>query len=155
MSDYSRKLLLTSTILFLITSFTACDLSNTNESQQTVPQGLVQAEFFEAETNNPLAGLEVMVSAAFEGDETVTERGMIPTNQDGMFEGLLRSQTSTLVTKLVFEFVYNGVEYSFEEDVNLQLRTEGELDRVEFTYFVGQQEEDEGTGENGDEGDGE
>ncbi|MEX0894177.1 MAG: hypothetical protein WDZ36_00345 [Balneolaceae bacterium] len=159
MTDQPGKSFLYSPVLILMAMFvfTACDLTSQQQQQSTPPQAILSVEFLEEGTGEEgtgeaLANKEVRVFTIFNDDGEEQDNGPIKTNDKGLFEVLITNNTQVVVTHIIFELEHNGVNHRFEEEIDLQLRTQGELDRESLSILVpsGNPSEDDGEEENGD-----
>ncbi|TVR31508.1 MAG: hypothetical protein EA390_06385 [Balneolaceae bacterium] len=125
------SLLLTGALLF----FTfGCDLDSNIE--ETTATATIMAEFIEAETGEPIAAVNVLVLAAFDGSDNLIEQGVIQTDENGSFESPISSLQETTITLLEFNLDIDGEVYTVQQEVELDLRFEEPFDSVDLSFEI-------------------
>lgn len=131
---YHRISILLFSVVFSFT-VVSCDLS-TDFEEQDVATAVINAEFFDEISAEPIADIAVTVSAEFEDSGNIFEQGTINTDENGEFEAGISSDTETVITTLEFTLTYNDQTFTFTEEVDLLVQFEEPYDQVNLTFNV-------------------
>ncbi|MCC5914750.1 MAG: hypothetical protein JJU46_10280 [Balneolaceae bacterium] len=125
------------TLFAILFSFAiiSCDLS-TDFEEQDAAAAIIAAEFFDGNTGEALADLQVTVSAEFEDSGNLFEQGTVETDEDGSFEAAISSSQETVITQLEFTVTYNDQVYTFTEEVDVLVQFEEPYDRIDLTFNI-------------------
>jgi 5-hydroxyisourate hydrolase-like protein (transthyretin family) len=129
MSKTLTSLLLTAALLLFTTG---CDLDS--EIDQTNAAATIAVEFIDAETGEPIAGVSVLVLAAFDGSDNLLEQGTIQTDENGSFESPITSLQETTITLLEFNLDIDGEVHSVQQEVELELTFEEPFNSVDLSF---------------------
>lgn len=106
------------------------------EEVDPIAQALIDIEFTDSESGDPVVDAPVEVSAIFSGETEAVPQGEVPTGINGEIEGAISNPEEVAISQLIFVITVDDQEYTFEEDVNLELRTQEPFDSVEFSFQV-------------------
>jgi len=125
------------TLFAILFSFAiiSCDLS-TDFEEQDAAAAIIAAEFFDGNSGEPIADMQVTVSAEFEDSGNLFEQGTVETDEEGSFEAAISSSQETVITLLEFTVVYNEQAYTFTEEVDVLVQFEEPYDRIDLTFNV-------------------
>lgn len=127
----------------LIALFVAgCDINDSEVEQPA--QAQISASFTEAESGDAITDAQVEVDAVYEGETQPVNQGIVNTDEDGSFEGMISNPNEIVITTLIFTLDYNDEEYVFEEEVNLELTREEPFDTESFDFVVDTSADDSG-----------
>lgn len=141
---------LTLCIVIICSTFFSVACNSVSSDEPEIARAIISAEFLLAESGEALSETTILISAAFDESENLTELGTVETDEDGRFETTVNRDHESVITLLEFAFEYEDQTYTLLEEVNLQLGFEDPYDQVELNFEV-EIEENDDDDENGDE----
>lgn len=128
-----KKLTLSVTVILFL--FMSC-VGDSTPDEPEFATGIVEAEFTDAESEEPLVNQEFNLLLATEDSED-TPIGTFSSNEDGMVEAEVVGQEEVTVVRAVFEYLDENEEVqTVEEDISLELRYEEPFDTVSLSFEI-------------------
>lgn len=112
-------------ILFILTG---C-LGSPSDNEPTYATGIIEAEFIDAESGEPVANQEFTLTLQIENEDQESPIGSFTTNEDGIIVEEIVGQEEVTIESAIFEWVdENQEEQIREEPVEFELRYEEPFD---------------------------
>ncbi len=126
-----KKLLLP--VIFISLLLTACDLNDTQPPAQG--QALINAEFIDAETEEPVTDIEFVFAVETANTDGVLPIDAVVPDENGLVETGIVGEPEDTITRIIFQYEDEEQEvHELEESVNLEIRTEEPFDQVDLVF---------------------
>ncbi|MEX1260615.1 MAG: hypothetical protein WEA58_07035 [Balneolaceae bacterium] len=120
-------------ILFFLTG---C-LGNPSDNQPTYATGIIEAEFVDAESGDPVANQEFTLTLQIENEDQESPIGNFTTNEDGIVVEEIAGQEEVTIESAIFEWVdENQEEQRIEEPIEFELRYDEPYDTVSLSFEI-------------------
>lgn len=120
-------------LLFL---FAGC-MDQTEPEMTDFATGIIEAEFLDAENQEPVTDQDFNLSLVAEGTDQPVPIGIFTSDDDGMIEAEIVGEEELTVVQAIIEYVDENEELqTIEEDTSLELRFEEPFETVNFTFEI-------------------
>lgn len=124
-------------LLFAGFLFTNCLDDTADSGAQEIAEAIVVAQFTYSDTDEPVIEEVFAFSVDTEATENPILLGEETTDNQGVIETGVASDTEEVITRIIFSYEDENQEIqSIEEDVNLELRFEEPLDTAELEFEI-------------------
>ncbi len=126
-----------SVYFILLLFFSTGCLGDNSPEEPNFTTGIIEAEFVDAESGNPLINQDLNLLLAIEEEQQNIPIGVYTTDGDGSVEAEIVGQEEVTIVRAVFEYLDENEEMqTLEEDISLELRYEEPYDSVSLSFEI-------------------
>lgn len=109
---------------------TSC-LGNPTDNEPIYATGIIEVEFVNAESGEPIANQEFTLTLQIENEDQESPIGAFTTNEEGIAEEEIVGQEEVRIESAIFEWVdENQEEQRIEESIEFELRYDEPYDTI-------------------------
>jgi|SRR5690625_392718 len=136
-----RSLLNLFIVGLIILTFASCNL---NDDPPEVAEAHVEFQLLDEATGEPITDVRVQLGTSYVGEETIINRGIAQTNEEGRITGIMTANDEVTIDRF---YLFVEIEQDFivevEVDADLPLRFEEPFESEEHVVSVDTTDDDE------------